>query len=210
MSPKTSAGARDVPWLVVLVLVAVFQILRGVWIDAGIFATALALAIWQSARLRSPRVRLNARPALGLLSTCAIVCGVLLALTPRHGIASGVVVTVIGVAALLIALLGGREADAAAAPHSRPAVSAATPTAPRSLVAALCAWGCLILVAGVWEATAYLTWKWGMLADGLMPSISDVLDPLLDTAPGKIAFVTVWLATGVALLRRGQSSKHAG
>ncbi|SEC50545.1 hypothetical protein SAMN04489806_3081 [Paramicrobacterium humi] len=201
MSPTTPIASRDLPWLTALVLVGVFQIIRGTWDDVLIFAIALACALWQAVHRDPPDRRISGVPPLNGLVTAAIVVGVLLVLLPRHSIAAGVVIVIIGAAGLTVALLGGWPAE--------PTSSTLASREPRpALRTAMVAWGCIVLVAGLWEATAYLTWKWGLLADGVMPSISDVVDPLLDTVVGKIVFVGVWITTGVAVLRRGPRSSR--
>lgn len=82
---------------------------------------------------------------------------------------------------VLVALRVRRE------PASRPGV-------PR---AAVVAWGALLLSAGAWELVAFL---WGN--DTGHPTLSLLLDPVLDTYPGRLAGYLGWLAVGRWLVTR--------
>ena len=73
------------------------------------------------------------------------------------------------------------------APASRPGV-------PRAAVAP---WMALLLAAGAWELVAVL---WGDDADH--PTLSLLLDPVLDTYPGRLAGYLGWLAAGRWLVTR--------
>ncbi|WP_167131764.1 hypothetical protein [Paramicrobacterium chengjingii] len=197
MMAGPSIRLRDVPWLIVLVLVAVFQLIRGAWADAGIFGAALlgVSVLTTMPKQRLPVAKANRR-SVQALSIAAVLAGIVLVVAPRHGTVTGLVVCVIGIFAGYSALAGGPHA----AMEPRRSLSSIGRARPRALRNALIAWGSLIVLAGVWEATAYLSWKWGLLADGVMPSISDVLDPLLDTWAWKTVFVFVWLAGGTVLM----------
>lgn len=190
----TTTSARS--WLVpcvVLALVIVVAVIRAAWADVAFFTAALALAIAQTRAERPPRHALRGRPPRPWIGGAALTAGVILAWAPRHGLASGAVVGLLGLVTVTVAALGGWRANGGRTPPH--------PGGPASRRAVL-AWGAIIVAAGLWELTAYLTWRWGVLPDGVMPSISDVLDPLLEEPVGKVAFVLVWLTGGTALLLR--------
>lgn len=205
---------RTLPWAVTLFLVAAFQLLRGAWVDAGIFAVTLALLL---AGLAVPpaaggmtstggmtsaggmtRRRITARSPLKILIPVAVVVGAALALAPRHGGLSGGILVLVGLAAVGIAWFGAT---------SPPAVPDAEGPARRPIASAVVVWSTIVVVAGLWEATAYLLPHWGLVDSAAMPAISDLLDPVLNIPLGKALFILLWLAAGVALLRRGWRQK---
>ncbi|WP_166983805.1 hypothetical protein [Paramicrobacterium fandaimingii] len=195
MTVQMPIRPRDVPWLIVLLLVAVFQLIRGAWVDAAFFVAALVaatLCTWVRGSVRGTR----ASPGLVMLAVgIGLLTAVVLIAAPRHGLATGILVCIIGLAAAYVAIFG-RHTTARSMQRTTP------DGAETVLRRARVAWGSLILIAGVWEATAYLTWKWGLLADGTMPSMSDVLDPVLNSPVGKSVFVVAWLAAGIFLMMR--------
>lgn len=187
MSPR----ARDAPWLVVLGLIVAFHIIRGAWSDFAVFAVALLCAVGER-----PRVGVHVTPRTRhfWVPVAALICGLVLLWAPRHGLMAGLVTGGIGVYAFTLALGSHQPRDAPWAQF---------PTgARRALRHAVVAWACIIVLAGLWEATAYLTWRWGALPSDVMPSVSDLIDPLIDTQIGKAIFLLAWLAGGVALSGR--------
>ncbi len=193
--------SRSVPF-VVLALIMIVDVVRGAWPDLVFFLVAFVLAAGQTRSARTPALALRGPPPRALLAAGAGLAWVILALAPRHGAVAGVVVGTLGVVTGVVAALGGWPAAGVGTAPARPGGPA--------FCRAVLAWAAIIVVAGVWELTAYLTWRFGVLADGVMPSISDVLDPLLDTGVGKAVFALVWLAGGAGLLMRAWVPRGGG
>ncbi len=182
---------HTLPWVIVLFLVALFQVMRGAWIDAAIFAAALALALVPVSGVWGRRLRTAPdwlRPRLAVLIPLAAVLGTALFFAPRHGLLSGLVLAIVG---LTTVTLAWQRRPAASVPP-RPAVAAAVK-----------AWMAVIIVVGLWEASSYLLVRWTAVSGEAMPAISELADPLLNTAAGKGIFLLLWLSAGVALVRRG-------
>lgn len=63
------------------------------------------------------------------------------------------------------------------------------------------AWAAAFVVGCIWELSQFII---GNVDPGRSAyALSDLIDPLLDSLPGKVVFVAAWLAGGVLLLRRG-------
>ncbi|QGH68149.1 hypothetical protein [Pseudactinotalea sp. HY158] len=194
-------------WLapfVVLTLVTAVDVIRAAWADAIFFAVAIVLAAVQTRSPRRPRHALAGRAPIAAIVGTALAALLVLTFTPRHGLGAGVVVCLLGAATVTVAVLGGWPRGPSGLNEPAPAVDhrRGDERGDPGLRRAGRAWGAIIVLAGLWELTAYLTWRWGVLADGIMPSISDVLDPILDTFAGKAAFAAIWLAGGAGLLIR--------
>lgn len=145
--------ARDAPWLVVLGLISVFHVIRGAWVELVVFVLALICAL-------GGRRRLHVKPQRGRLRllVAAVMCGLVLLIAPRHGIIAGLITGCIGVYAFVLAI--GSEPPRA--PESGTGER-------RALRRAMIAWSGVIILAGVWEATAYLTWRWGLCLPASCP-----------------------------------------
>lgn len=183
---------QNLPYLVVLALIGLFQSFRGQWVDLGIFIGAIMLVLlppprWFRAMFRGK----YPQPSLGILVTIAIPVALLLVVADRHGAISGVVITLLGVAVVGFAWL------AAGVVQPRDRQRSADPAHRR----ARNWWIAVILVLGFWEAFAYLSGRW--FGFDQLPSISELFDPALNLPLGKTIFVVVWLAGGIWLLRRG-------
>ncbi|MGD9530017.1 hypothetical protein [Pseudonocardia sp.] len=78
-------------------------------------------------------------------------------------------------------------------------VRARRPVGPHRPVprAAVVAWAALLAAGALWEAVAT---AWGNDADH--PTLSLLLDPVLDTYPGRLAGYLAWLTTGRWLVNR--------
>lgn len=169
-------------WLAVLLLIGVVQLVRAQWFDAAVFFGAALVAV--ASRWVPPRqARRAPRSALVLgAAIAAAAAGVL----PRHSGALGAVVVAVGVAALAVAW---------------PAPSAGPRRWPSGLRRLAWAWGTLVVAGCLWELVQFIAGRLHPNAPSY--ALSDLIDPLLDAAPGRIVFAVAWLACGVYLLRRG-------
>ena len=199
---RQARAAVAAPWAGVLALTTAFQVVRLEWVDTMVFGGALVLVlvdllIPQGLGLLRGSRPLRSPPPLVLLSLLAGVVGVLLVVFPRHGIVSVVVLALVGCLVSLFSLAG----DGRAAIGGGDVATARRWILRERRAAAL--WIGVIVAAGVVEASAFLLGLAGVVDDTTMPSISDVLDPVLDRRLWHACYVAVWLVTGVALLRRG-------
>ncbi|GAA4479198.1 hypothetical protein GCM10023171_04350 [Microbacterium panaciterrae] len=169
-------------WVTVLLLTGIVQILRAQWFDTAVFfAAALFVVVsrWIPARA-ARRV-----PQWAILAGAA-AAGLVVCLLPRHSVGMIAMIIAVGAGALALTWPGG---------------SAASSRWTRGLRLLGGAWCGLVVAGCLWELAQFVL---GQLhpAD---PSyaFSNLLDPLLDVAPGKVLFIAAWLACGVLLLRRG-------
>lgn len=194
-------AARAAPWAGILTVTTGFQVARQEPVDIIVFAGALALVVLDTllpGGLRPLRGRraLRTRPPLAVLLPAALVVGGVLVTTPRHGPGSVVALAVLGALVTAFALVGdGAGGRPLRDPRGREQRARARRTA--------LLWSGVVVAAGLVEATSFVLGRLGVTDDTTMPSISDLLDPLLDDPRWHALYVVVWLATGVALLRRG-------
>lgn len=194
----TSAGTTEtatlrrpwstVAWVAVPVLAGLVQLLRGEAADAVIFLVpALLLAADAAGALPKPRPSpLRARR---LLAAGTVVAGLVLILTPRHGTADAAAVGLLGLAVL-----------AAAWPDPPARLEEQPRRARRSAVL----WATIAVAIAAWELLAFLLGLPSATASFRHPAISDLLDPVADTAGGRVVLVTAWALAGLALLNRGR------
>ena len=181
-------------WLFVLIAIGIVQIVRMQWFDTAVFFTAAAGAGLAATQARAPAVqaaRASGQPlSLLVLSSVAAILGAVLCFVPRHGVVMQVATVAIGVAVAWLAL-GGRAV-------SRPDRQTGFGPGIRRLTLA---WAVVVVIGCVWELVQFIL---GLVQpDAAWFSLSDLLNPLAGTVPGKIVIVVAWLAGGVWLLRRG-------
>lgn len=211
------------PWTLILIATGLFQFLRGAPMDGTFFAGIAALLLVDTvgwlprAALRRPR---GSRHLTAGLLAAAVPLGIALVLAPRHGVVEGIIVAGVGVSALLLgwdppAWPGGTDpgwADQTAtsqtatsqAPASHSAatsVEGAPGSMPPAIRRAAILWSVIAVICCLWEVAAFLLGLPSPEAEFEHPSISDLLDPVVGTIQGRIAFTALWLLVGVALLR---------
>ena len=188
-------------WIVIMVLTGSFQFNRGAIAD-GIVFVGLAVALVADALRWLPPVRTREwiLPRRALLLALA-VAAVVLALTPRHGLADGVVLAVSGILALVVTWPDHpRGANPQEAKRQQPP----TPWTKRMTRSAIL-WSSVGVAACLWELTMYLLGTFQPAGRNDFPALSDLLDPLLQSPVARILFVAAWLLGGVALSRRGRT-----
>jgi hypothetical protein len=203
------------PWTLILVITGLFQLLRGAPVDAAFFLVIAALLMADAAGLLW--FAGTGLPRRGLIVVTAILLGVLLVLVPRHGAAVGIVVGAAGIGLLALAWSPSPPPQSPASRAARPVsarVLAARPVSARVLAArpvsarpsgisrSAIAWTAIAIAGCLWEVASFLLGLPSPAAEAEHPSISILLDPLLDTSEGRIGFLAVWLIVLVWLLRR--------
>lgn len=177
-------------WVGVLLAIGVVQLVRAQWFDAAVFLGVAALLAIDTIRRptgdRGP-ARSFATPDRRWLWGGAALVGVLACLSPRHSPLMQLLVCAVGVAALALAWLRG---SAPAAPWSP------------GLRRLGWAWGTIVILGCLWELAQFIV--------GLVHpqdpafALSNLLDPLLASWPGRVVFIALWVAGGCFLVRRGR------
>lgn len=176
-------------WFALCLVMAGLQFVRGAYLEAVIFTVLPVVLILGAARpdrTPGPDRRLPSTPILAVI---AVAVGLPLALAPRYSSILAVIIAAAGLAAVIMAW-----------PQSRsPRIPAPGPALDRGRIA----WAAICILACVFEVGAYLLSRTGTGAQLAFPAVSDLVGPLLDTDPGRLAFAAAWVAGGIALLRRG-------
>jgi len=192
IAPRWSVSA--ILWICVLGIMASFQTWRGAYVDGVLFFAITGMLIVD--RLTGGRIRLMNSPLDAPRWVVAAITGalaVVLVLAPRHGWVDLVTMVAIGVTVLVLAW----------APRPKLPYRGARALKRSALLWAI--WGVALCA---WEATAFTLSV--TLPNGLTnyPTISVLLDPIVESLPGRIVFVGLWLAGGLSLIgffrRRGQ------
>lgn len=195
-------------WTLILIITGLFQLFRGAPVDAAFFLCGAAILVLDAAGL--VRFTGPARPRVAWLLLAALPLGILLLLAPRHGVMEGIIVSAIGASVLMFcwsptsgpaavlsraAETGSDEASGDPAGRDRP--RAMSPAVRRAAIL----WSVVGVVCCLWEVASFLLGLPSPEAAIEHPSISALLDPILDTIEGRIVFTALWLLAGAALLR---------
>lgn len=188
------APASATLWLLVFGVMSAFQFWRGATIDGVVFAAiTVGLVIERGVRMRraawippAPASTAPPRtPRLTIVVGAAIAAGLVIALGPRTGPVSILVVTALGVAA--VALVWRRE----------PEPSPRTPQAHRR---SRRVWATIAVALCVWEAAAYVlsvSVPQGWIG---FPTVSLLLEPAVDNGWTRAVLIAAWLSAGVWLV----------
>lgn len=175
-------------WLAAMSAMAGVQTWRGAYEDGILFfAIVLVLAVDRSTGERlGSKLR---RPPLKRWMIWAITSalGVVLVVAPRHGTTVFVTMMVLGVVMVAMAW----------APVERRSENGENASALRR---SAWLWASIAVAVCLWEA---ITFVLSMIASGgseAHPTVSVLLDPMLETILGRIVFVGLWLAAGAGLV----------
>lgn len=170
------------PWVVIFVGTALFHAWRGSVQDIIIFGLSATLILTQVFGMH--RLGFENQPQFSTWAIAAVVLlsAVMLFISPRHELVNFLVV--LAFIPIGIALVMYRD---------RPA-----PQPRRQVLRARLLWGFWAALFALTELVAYVGSKLsGDLT--LFPTISVLLDPVLDTQLGRAVFVALWLMAGVYL-----------
>jgi hypothetical protein len=178
---------RALPWIAILVIIGTVQLIRDAPVDSVIFAVVAVLITLDAAGVlpQLPEVRVP----LAALVVGGVLAAVLLVLVPRHGLFAGVVVSAVGLAAVAIA-------------WSRPAAESRMPR--RQVLRGAVLWASVTVALCLWELSSFLLGRSTADTKIAHPAVSDLLDPAVDTWPGRIVFVVVWVAAMIGFVRVGR------
>lgn len=175
-------------WLGILLAIGTVQVVREQWFDALVFAgAALALAL---AAVLGPGGGVAA-PASRAVALCAaalgLAIGLVLLLAPRYSTSTQLAVCAAGALAIVLAWPQRAMVDGARTPGQR-----------RLAVA----WAIVIVIGCLWELAQFIVGR--MHPERPAFALSELLDPLMQGAPGRVLFAVAWLALGALLVLRGR------
>lgn len=178
------------PWTLILIITGLFQMFRGAPVDGAFFLGIATLLLADALGW----LHLNGlpRPRTGWLLVAAVPLAVVLVLAPRHGVVDGIIVSGIGLSALLIGWSPRQYAEGDA--------SRDTASLPPAIRRTVILWSVIGVICALWEVLSFLLGLPSAEAATRHPSISELFDPALNTIQGRIAFTVAWLLAGVALL----------
>ena len=184
---KPQWTVSSVLWISVLTIMASFQTWRGAYVDGILFYSLVAVLVID--RLTGGRIRIMKQPivapkvvTLGITGTLALI----LVLAPRHGWVDLVTMVAIGVVVLILAW------EPAPAKRQLPL---------KAIKRSALVWAILGVGLCLWEALAFIFSVTMPNGDLNYPTISVLLDPFVENTWGRLFFVGLWLAAGLALLR---------
>lgn len=197
------AALRSVaPWAGILFLTGFFHLIRGAPLDGGIFlaaGAALTADAWGllGAPVTSRRVAFRAAVPIGLFA------GVVLVSAPRYGAVDAITVSALGM--LLLPAIWPQTSAASLNVVDADLHEEAADDEPRvtALRRSGVLWASIGVVGCLWEVLAYFLGLPSAAAEYAHPPLSDLVGPLMDGTAGRLVCVTMWLAGGYALLRRG-------
>lgn len=172
-------------WVAAFFLTSLLQVFRGALGDTTIFVTATILLLLSGTFMRSldfPAARYTKRRPLFYTTAAAIV---VITAIPRHTPLMMVVFFALLVPVLLLAWGDHTEYKTKASPRIR---------------RARLMWIIWAVCMCLWEFAANIL---GQLGGGkyIYPTISVLVDPLLDGPIGKAGFVVAWLLVGYGLIK---------
>jgi hypothetical protein len=149
------------------------------------------------------------RPALGraVVPVCLVGLALIGALTSPFHWSSATMVAAVAIVAAVLALCPSRflpwarPGDNGVGGTPRPAMRGSASTSA-ALRRGLIAWSLLLVALLAWQGYAYLRQPDRSIAHDDYPTLSTLLDPLLEQGPVRYAGWLAWLAAGWWLVRR--------
>lgn len=169
------------PWVVVFIGTAIFHFTRGSTIDAVIFTLASALLLAQVFGYTQYGLRERPQVSSFWITAVVIVAAWVLYFSPRHGLSN--VLMLLFFVPVGLALVYYIDVDVPA-------------QLPPPIRRARLVWGLWALGFTLVELLAFVYSYLHPRATDL-PTLSAVLDPILDQPLGRAIFVAIWLAFGV-------------
>lgn len=167
-----------------MLLAGGFHFYRGAPVDGCVFVGAGVLA---AADARTQRRRPAPQPPpRKVVLPAVLTLSVLLAVAPLNSVLTGVVLVLLGLAALGVALAGSDRPPGSGWRWRRPSATGL-------------AWTLIALAACLLELTVYFLGERRDAAEAV-PALSDLLQPLVDGSIWRAVLVAGWLLLGVALL----------
>jgi hypothetical protein len=187
--PVRPLRSSTVVCVAIVVITGAFHIYRGVPREAYLFfAVAALIALAGNRLVPTPRARSVWVPSPLASLPLAVAAAAAWTLLPVRSTGQGVLLGAIGVTVLAVGWVQG-DADAAV-----PGPIRRTAAVWIGLGVALC----------LWELAAYLVAQWRGNEDAF-PTISVLVDPIVEIPLYRAVLLTLWLILGLALVRWSQS-----
>jgi hypothetical protein len=184
--PRLGVRWSEWLWLTILTAIGVVQIIRAQWFDAVVFFVVVVALLVDAFGL-IPAVSRGRRLATRGLVVGAAAIGAVMCFLPRHATWMGVAVLLAGAAGVVIAW------------PQRPGTAPAWSPGLRRLA---WTWSAIVVIGCVWELTQFVLAR--IAPQRQWFALSDLVDPLVATVPGRILFIAAWVACGAFLLGRGR------
>lgn len=178
--PTVRPGAA----LAVVLLAGAVHVARRNLVDVLVFGLAAVLMVMvpRLDRAARPRPRFLDRPWWVVLA--AVLLGVLVATTARTSVAVQGALAVVGVVALVVTLRAGRGAPQA-----------------RGVPRRAWLWTVVVLAGCVLELGNFLTQPDAQTGNPDHPTLSALVDPMLDAGPARAVLAAAWLVVGWWMVR---------
>ena len=185
-SATTPWHQRFSPWIPILALISLWHNWRSVNADTWIFGVPTAILLLDAIRIYIVKPHARKQPHVALVQATAIGLWVILSFSARHGDLDRWVLGVLGVISFYVVwtIDVGR----------RPKI---THLHKRANIA----WSIAIVVFCIVEFTAYMLAIAPNGGDLKYPTLSVLLDPLLNQTPSRAVLVLLWLLLGIKILR---------
>lgn len=178
-------------WVIAFSLCSALQVFRGSIGDEIIFLTGTAILVLCTTALRKLQSPFDLGSSSRTLEIVAFSTWVIIALIPRHTTFEAI--PVVAVAAAAIPVAWGKTAF-----DKKP-----LPTRDRKARLLWIIWAVLVCL---WEFAANILGQLDHTHHNF-PTISILVDPLLDSAIGKAGFALCWVAVGFGLIKQGARHK---
>lgn len=183
-------------WIGILLAIGAVQAVRAQWFDAAVFfAIAAVLLIEALGRRKGERrtgerptgERWRAVPQTRWVRVAAVGAGAVACIVPRHSLLMQLIVCAVGASAILIAWPGTERAQGPWTPGMRRLAWS---------------WAVIVVAGCLWELAQFIIGLRHPASAAF--ALSDLLDPLVSTWPGRAVFIALWLSGGVFLASRGR------
>lgn len=184
MSSPDRPASRPGPALVVVLLTGAVHVARDNVVDVLVFLSAAALMVLLPGRDRGPRPRPRWLERPWWVAVAVVLLAVVVGTTPRTSAAAQAGLAAVGVVALAVTLRAGRGAPTAPAVVRRPWV-----------------WAVVVVAGCVLELGNFLTQADAQTGNPEHPTLSALVDPLLEGALPRAVVAAAWLVAGWWVVR---------
>ena len=176
------------PWLPVFAFVTLFHLIRESYVDAVIFAVGCLILVLDWKRVLSWRMPKRVIVNNWTLALIIAVSFFILFFSDRGGWQDVVLLLTLGPAALFLVYYRDHGPK---------------PSGNGTMVRTKWIWMTLAIFMAVSELFAYI-WAVVFKDDNSYPTISIIVNPILDSPYGRGIFLVLWMLIGLGLLRNGR------
>ncbi len=178
------------PWLPVFAFVTLFHVIRESYVDALIFGLGCLILVLDWKRAFSWRMPKRVSVSNGILAAVLTASFLILFFSNRGGWQDVLLLLAIGVIALYLVYYRDRGPK---------------PSGSGTMVRTKWIWMTLAIFMAVSELFVYI-WAVVFRDSSTYPTISIIVNPILDSPYGRSIFLVLWMLIGVGLLRNGKRS----